>query len=123
SACWHGALVPPGGRHAVPLQCSSGGSMSPRFRFRSWLPAVALAAGIVLTLVPARSAGLRAQLAQARADAAARAFPLHEAQYRAGSATLEPVYTWSARWFEAQGGKGAGAGPAGEHLKRMQALE
>jgi outer membrane protein TolC len=27
------------------------------------------------------------------------------------------------RWLEAQGGKGAGAGPLGDHLKRMQALE
>ena len=96
--------------------------MFPRPRIRFWLPALALAIGVVVTLAPARSAGPRAQLVQARADAAAKAFSAHEADYRAGRATLDSLYAWSVHWFEAQGGKGS-AGPAGEHLKRMQALE
>ena len=97
--------------------------MSPRSRIRFWLPALTLAMGVVVTLAPARSAGPRAQLVQARADAAAKVFQLQERDYQQGRGTLDSLYGWSVRWFEAQGGKGAGAGPAGDHLKRVQAIE
>lgn len=91
-------------------------------RFRAALSAFALALAVGLVLSPARS-GPSAQRQQALVASAARACAAYENLYKNGRGFLEPVYAWSVRWYEAQGGKKAGPGPAGEHLKRMAALE
>jgi len=68
----------------------------------------------------------RAQLGSARVDAAAHAYALAEAAWRAGRAPLDRVYTWSRRWLDAQRdqplhGKALRAALA-DHLTRMQAV-
>jgi hypothetical protein len=93
-----------------------------RRRLHLLLPAFALALGVTLIIAPARS-GPSAQQSQALVAAAAKAYPVYEAQHKVGRVPAETVYVWSVRWLEAQGGKKAGAGPAGEHVKRMAALE
>lgn len=61
-------------------------------------------------------------LAQARAEAAGRAYAAVDAQWRSGSATLDSVYVWSVRWYGAARAVNA-TGAAADHLKRMQAIE
>jgi len=97
--------------------------MSPRLRFHA--PAAALALGTALFLGSAWSGSTpgAGPLAQARIDAASKAFTQYETLYKTGRVQLDSVYVWSVRWFEAQGGRKGGAGPADEHKKRMQALE
>lgn len=96
--------------------------MSPRLRFA--IPAAVFAIAASVSLAAWSAAGSsRAQLAQARVDAASKAFAAYESAHRVGTAPADSVYTWSVRWLDAQGGVKAGAGPADEHLKRMQGLE
>jgi hypothetical protein len=94
-----------------------------RLRFTAPAIALALAASFSLGAAWSGSAPSTAQLTQERIDAASKAFTQYEAQYKSGRTAVETVYVWSARWYDAQGGRKAGAGPANDHLKRMQALE
>jgi hypothetical protein len=94
--------------------------------------------GIVLTsiltfavAVPAPAAHAdprptRAQLNQARIDAAAHAYAVAEASWRVGRTPLDEVYTWSVRWLDAQRdqpvrGRALTAALA-DHLTRMTDL-
>ena len=96
--------------------------MSPRLRFA--IPAVVFAIAASISLAAWSAGGpSRAQLAEARVDAASKAFVAYEAAHRSGTAPADSVYAWSVRWLDAQGGVKAGPGPADEHLKRMQGLE
>jgi hypothetical protein len=94
-------------------------------RLRVLAPAIALALAASFSLGAAWSGASPSttQLTQERVDAASKAFTQYEAQYKSGMTAVESVYVWSVRWHDAQGGKKAGAGPASDHLKRMQALE
>ena len=97
--------------------------MSPRLCFYAPAAALALAVSFSLGVAWSGASPPAAQLTQARADAAQRAFTQYELQYKSGITPLESVYVWSVRWLEAQGGRRGGVGPADDHLKRMQALE
>jgi hypothetical protein len=60
-------------------------------------------------------------LDQARIDAAKKTYTLYETQFGAGSATVETLFVWSRRWYEAEhdaGIKSAGA----DHLARVTKL-
>ena len=65
----------------------------------------------------------RAQLSRTRIDAAAHAYAVTEAAWRAGRAPLDDVYTWSVRWLDAQRDQPvhgrALTAALGDHLTRM----
>jgi hypothetical protein len=76
---------------------------------------------------PAAAAGGTDKLAQARVDAAAKAYAAALTHWKAGQVTADVVYLWSVRWFVAEreqpltGKKLATA--AADHLARMTELE
>ncbi len=65
-------------------------------------------------------------LAQQRADAALQAFTLLQAQYAAGTATVDEVGTWATRWYQARRETLSGAALAAaaqEWVDKMRAFE
>ncbi len=85
----------------------------------------AVAALLLVTVAVAHAA--TDKLTQARIDAAAKAYADAESHYKAGNGSIDAVYQWSVRWYEAQRdtplkGK-ALAAAADDHLARMTALQ
>ena len=68
-----------------------------------------------------------AALAQARVDAAAKAYETIDLQWRAGRGTVDAVGTWSVRWVQAARDqphtRKAMAAVLDAHLARMQAMQ
>lgn len=59
---------------------------------------------------------------QARIDAAKKAYGLFEIQLNAGATTVDTVYLWSRRWYDAE--RDAGVKTAGaDHFARMTKLK
>jgi hypothetical protein len=61
-------------------------------------------------------------LAQARAEAAGRAYAAVEAEWRSGKAPLDALYLWSIRWYGSARAANV-PGASAEHLKRMKGIE
>lgn len=78
---------------------------------------VLVAAAFIPTAQPS------SKLARSRLDAAAKVYPVVSAQYGNGMQTIDSVYQWSERWFEADRAVNGNGSASQEHLKRMLALE
>jgi len=85
---------------------------------------------LVLALViaaPASAGPSQADLVKNRTDAAAKVYTTALARYKAGTATLDQVFTWSANWLRALREaplKGAKLKTAlADHLARMKDLQ
>ena len=83
---------------------------------------------LLIAAAPARADSRSlANLAQARADAAAVVFARTEKSMEAGAATVEQTCTWSERWYQAQHDqplKGAAlAAAADANVARLKAIE
>jgi len=93
------------------------------------LVAAVVAAAAVLSLVQpplalAQQAGV--PLTQQRTEAALRTFTILQAQYAAGTATVDEVGAWGARWYQSRRDTLSGqalAGAAQEWVDKMRAFE
>jgi hypothetical protein len=91
---------------------------SPRARLLLPIGAFLLAAA---AFIPTAQPSTR--LAKSRLDAAAKVYPVVSAQYGAGTQTVESVYQWSERWYQADRAVNGNGQASQEHYKRMQALD
>ncbi len=88
-----------------------------------------LAAALALAFFavrPALAQQTGTPLTQQRADAALQAFTLLQAQYAAGTATVEEVGAWATRWYQARRETLSGAALAAaaqEWVDKMRAFE
>lgn len=78
---------------------------------------------ILLLATPAVAAPTQAELVKARAEAAAKIYPVVLANFAAGRGTVEDVYRWSVRWLDGEVERTKGKAPLADHAKRMAELE